>query len=91
MSQFKPGDRIQLKPKAQAQIRELKPVIGTVRDVIDGIAYVVLDHALVSYNEQGDKIYFQEGNLDKPLEKFFEVIEKSDWASMWDDAAGEDT
>ena len=87
MSKFKPGDRIQLKPEAQAQIRSMNPIVGTIRDVIDDVAYVVLDHQLMTYTKDGDKIYFQEGTLDKPLEKFFDVIEKSDWSSLWEDAA----
>lgn len=87
MSIFKPGDRIRLKREHLAKMRAINDIVGTIRDVIDGLAYVVLDNKLVSYDEDGNQIYFQEGHLDKPLEPYFEVIEESDWASMWDDAA----
>lgn len=90
MSRFKPGDRIQLKPEYQAQIRSMNKVVGTIREVVDGLAHVVLDEMVVTIAEDGEKLYFKEGILEKQLEPFFEVIEKSDWASMWDDAATSD-
>jgi len=76
MSKFKPGDRIRA-------IKDHK-VVGTVTHVSDGMPFVVLDNFFVSDDH---KTKVKEGYLTKAVEDIFELTEKSDWASIWDDAA----
>lgn len=79
MSKFKPGDRIRAKQRQE--------IVGTVTKIVDGVAYLVLDSPIDAKDREGRSHKFREGLLDSKLEELFEIIEKTDWESLWDDAA----
>jgi hypothetical protein len=79
MSKFKRGDRI--------QSIERPDIIGTITHIEEtGMAYIVLDSFITIKNFPPLK----EGYITAEVEAVFKLIEKSDWASIWDDAAEED-
>lgn len=70
---FKPGDRVRAKVR-----HDLK---GTVKMIDSHGIFIVMDQPFIAINEDGEKYTHIEGYV---REEHIELIEKSDWASIWD-------
>jgi len=80
VKKFKAGDRVKAVTKAGIEI------IGTITKFKDGYPYLVLDSPVVGELD-GRQVSISEGYIDKDIAKAFEIIERTDWESLWDDAA----
>lgn len=77
---MKVGDRVQAKERTEIK--------GTVRSVKADEIWVELDAPIKGENQEGAPITIKEGYLNKKqFEQVFELIEESDWASIWDDSS----
>lgn len=71
-----PGDRVQVKHR--------KEVKGTVKFTDENGIFIVLDDPAQA-NMDGKTISVSEGYVSEAeADKIFELIEESDWASIWD-------
>lgn len=80
---FKLGDRLKLKIKV-----DKKEIFATVEKVSGDKITVKLDSPLQNPSNK-NQVWRGLHGTQKEAQEFFEVIEKSDWASLWDDSSDE--
>lgn len=76
---MKAGDRVESKNKK---------VKGTIKSVKGDEIWIELDSPIKGKDQEGDTIVQKEGYVTKEqFEQIFDLIEESDWTSIWDDSS----
>lgn len=75
---MKPGDRVRVKVRPEVE--------GTVKSIRGEEIWIEMDTPVKGENEEGEILIVKEGYVTpEQFEQIFDLIEKSDWASIWDD------